>query len=62
MVTEVLELSHGVKNLWLQGASAGMKPYPNYGQYIPIEYTKAFLHVLPYTWTDKKYYGVEPDM
>ena len=62
IVTAVLEVGHGVKNLWLHGASAGMKSYPNYGQYIPIDYMKAFLHGLPYMWADKKYYDVEPNM
>jgi hypothetical protein len=62
MVTAVLEVSHGVKNLWLHGASAGMKSYPNYGQYIPIDYMKAFLRGLPYMWADKKYYNVEHNM
>jgi len=51
MVTAVLEVSRGVKNLWLHGASAGMKSY-----------MKAFLHGLPYMWADKKYYDVEPNM
>ena len=62
MVTAVLEVSRGVKNLWLHGALAGMKSYPNYGQYIPIDYMKALLHGLPYMWADKKYYDVEPNM
>ena len=62
MVTAVLEVSHGVKNLWLHGASAGMKSYPNYCQYIHIDYMKAFLHGLPFMWADKKYYDVEPNM
>ena len=62
MVTAVLEVSRGVKNLGLHGASAGIKSYPNYGQYIPIDYMKAFLHGLPYMWADKKYYDVKPNM
>jgi hypothetical protein len=48
MVTAVLEVSRGVKILWLHGASAGIKSYPNYSQYIPIDYMEAFLHGLPY--------------
>jgi len=62
MVRAVLEVSHGVKNLWLQGVSVGMKSYPNYGQYIPADNMKAFLHGLPYMWADKKYYNVQPNM
>ena len=50
------------ESLWLHGALAGMKSYPKYGQYIPIDYMKAFLHGLPYMWADKKYYDVEPNM
>ena len=36
-----------------------MKPYPNYGQYILIDYFKAFMHGFPYPWADKKYWDVD---
>ena len=35
-----------------------MKEYPDYGQYIPKDYLKAFLHGFPYLWADKKYWDV----
>ena len=39
-----------------------MKSHPYYGQYIPVDYMKAFLHGLPHMRADKKYYDVEPNM
>ncbi len=59
MVITILEVSYGVKNLWLQGAWAGVKSYPNYGQYISVDYMQVFLNELSYMWADKKYYDVE---
>ena len=53
MVTAVLEVHHGVTNLWQQGNSAGMKIYQNYGKYIPLDYMKAFLHSLSHLWAEK---------
>ncbi len=37
-----------------------MKDYPNYGQYIPKDYFKAFIDGLPYLWAEKKYWDVNP--
>ncbi len=48
-----------MEKLWKSGPSAGMKHYPNYSQYIPIDYMKAFLHGFPYLWADRKYWDVE---
>ncbi len=62
MVTAVLEVHRGMDNLWKSGASAGMKAYPNYGQYIPVNYMKAFLHGLPYLWADEMYWDVDANM
>jgi hypothetical protein len=53
MVTAVLEVHKGIAGLWQRGNLLGMKEYPNYGQYIPKDYFKAFLHGFPYLWTDK---------
>ena len=61
MVTAVLEVHRGVDNLWKHCHSAEVKAYPNYGQYIPINYMKAFLHSLPYLWADKMYWDVDPN-
>jgi len=62
MVTAVMEVHRGVDNLWKSGASAGMKAYPNYGQYIPVNYMKAFLHGLPYLWANEMYWDVDANM
>ena len=59
MVTSVLEVHQGVEKLWKSGPSVGMKQYPNYAQFIPIDYMKAFLHSFPYLWADRKYWDVE---
>ncbi len=40
-------------------AHAGMKPFPNYAQFIRIDYMKALLHGFPYLWAEKKYWDVE---
>lgn len=58
-MSAVTEVQTGVGNLWKNGESPGMKPYPNYGQYIPIDYFKAFMHGFPYLWADKKYWDVD---
>ncbi len=58
MVTAVLEVHKGVAGLWRRGNSSGMKEFPNYGQYIPKDYFKAFLHGFPYLWADRKYWDV----
>jgi hypothetical protein len=36
-----------------------MKQYPNYAQFIPIDYMKAFFHGFPYLWAERKYWDVE---
>jgi hypothetical protein len=38
-----------------------MREYPNYAQYIPVDYFKAFLAGLPYIWSDRKYWEVDKD-
>ncbi|KAL7501881.1 hypothetical protein ACHAXN_000164, partial [Cyclotella atomus] len=58
MVASVLEVHSGIENLWKQGKSDGYKDYPNYGQHIPIDYFKVFLHGFPYLWANRKYWDV----
>jgi hypothetical protein len=48
MITSVLEVHNGIARLWQQGNSSGLKEYPNYGQYIPKDYFKAFIYGFPY--------------
>ena len=58
MITSVLEEHKGIAGLWQRGNSSGMKEYPNFGQFIPKDYFKAFIYGFPYLWTDKKYWDV----
>lgn len=58
MVASVLEVHSGIENLWKQGESDSYKDYPNYGQHIPIDYFKVFLHGFPYLWANRKYWDV----
>ena len=58
MITAVLEVHRGTAGLWQCGNSSGMKEFPNYGQYIPKDYFKAFMYGLPYLWAEKKYWNV----
>lgn len=60
MITASLEPVRGVDNLWKQGRADGFKPYPNYGQYIPKNYFKAFQHAFPFLWADKRYWFMDP--
>jgi len=46
----------GVKNLWKGGESAGLKPHPNYNQYIQVNYFKAFMHAFPFMWSNEMYW------
>ena len=56
VIAASLEVEHGVENLWKQGRSSGFKPFPNYGQYIPANYFKAFMSGFPFLWADRKYW------
>jgi hypothetical protein len=60
MITSVLEVHKGIAGLWQRGNSSGMKDYPNYGQYIPKDYFKAFMYGLPYLWAEKKFWDINP--
>jgi len=60
MVAATLQVERGVENLWRHGESAGMMDYPNFGQFIPRDYFKAFLSAFPYLWAEEKYWDV-PD-
>lgn len=37
----------------------GMKNYPKYGQYIPVDYMKAFYRDFLYLWADTKYWDFD---
>jgi len=42
MIASATEVVHGVENLWKSGPSIGHQEYPDFGQYIPVNYFKAF--------------------
>ena len=56
MIVGALEVHNGIENLWKHGNAYGMKKYPNYGQYLPVNYFHAFVCAFPYVWGDKVYW------
>jgi len=56
MIAATLQVENGIENLWKRGESAGMMDYPNFAQYIPKNYFKAFLEGFPYLWAEEKYW------
>jgi hypothetical protein len=58
MIAATMEVERGVENLWKRGPSLGMRDYPNYGRFIPINYFKAFLCGFPYLWADKIHWSI----
>ncbi len=48
VVAGALEVQNGVENLIKQGAGPGLKPYPNFAQYLPANYFKAFKEAFPF--------------
>ena len=56
MIVGALEVHNGIENLWKNGNVYGMKKYPNYGQYLPVNYFHAFVCAFPYVWGDKVYW------
>ncbi len=43
MITATLEVEHGIENLWKKGPGNGLRDNPNFGQFIPVHYFKAFV-------------------
>jgi hypothetical protein len=56
MIAASNEVYSGMNMLWLSGKGFGLKDYPNYKQYIPKNYFKAFIRAFPFMWSDKKYW------
>jgi hypothetical protein len=46
IIASATEIVSGIENLWLSGPSAGRHTYPDFGQYMPINYFKAFALLL----------------
>jgi len=42
------EIVSGVEKLWKSGPSAGRHTYPDFGQYMPTNYFKAFCCAAPF--------------
>ena len=56
MIAGANEVHNGVASLWKQGPSYGFRDYPNFAQYVPKNYFKAFVHAFPFMWADRRYW------
>ena len=52
----VWEGDRGIDNLWRKGQSAGRHNFPDFGQYIPVSYFRAWQSAAPYMFCDRKYW------
>jgi hypothetical protein len=59
MIAAVTEVQNGTENLWKRGRSGGRHHYPNFGQYMPLNWFKAFVSAAPYCWCDEKHWYVD---
>ncbi len=59
MIASATEICNGVENLWKKGPSIGRHEYPDFGQYIPVNYFKAFCSAAPFCWSEPKYWYEE---
>ena len=50
------EIVSGVENLWKSGPSVGRHSYPDFGQFVPVNYFKAFCSAAPYCWSAEQYW------
>jgi hypothetical protein len=48
MISSATEIVNGVENVWKSGPSVGCHAYPDFGQYMPVNYFKAFYSAAPY--------------
>jgi hypothetical protein len=56
LIASATEIVSGVENLWKCGPSAGRHTYPDFGQYMPINYFKCFCSAAPYCWSNERYW------
>ena len=56
MIAGANEVQRGVENLWKRGESVGLKDFPNFAQYLPVNYFRCFNIAFPFLWADKKYW------
>ena len=52
MIAGANEVHNGVVSLWKQGPSYGFCDYPNFAQFLPKNYFKAFVHAFPFMWEE----------
>ena len=56
MIAGANEVHNGVALLWKQGPSYGFRDYPNFAQFLPKNYFKAFVHAFPFMWADRRFW------
>jgi hypothetical protein len=56
LIASATEIVSGVGKLWKSGPSAGQHTYPDFGQYKPTNYFKAFCCAAPFCWSDECYW------
>jgi hypothetical protein len=56
IIASATEIVSGIDNLWKSGPSAGRHTYPDFGQYMPINYFKAFCCAAPFCWSEERYW------
>ena len=56
IISASLEVENGISNLWRRGEGPGFKDYPDYGQYIPMNYFEAFVCGFPHLWSPREYW------
>ena len=55
VIAGTLEVEHGIENLW-SSTSNGFKQPSNFGQYIPLNYFRAFVLGFPHLWSPEVYW------
>ena len=54
-----LEVENGISNLWQCGEGPGFKDYPDYGQYIPMNYFEACVCGFPHLLSPREHWYAE---
>ncbi len=55
LIAAASEVVNGIEHLWKRGKSTGQHDYPNFQQYMPVNYFKAFVAAAAYGWVDQKF-------
>jgi hypothetical protein len=55
LIAAASEVVNGIENLWKRGKYTGRHDYPNFGQYMPINYFKAFVAAAAYCWQTESF-------